>query len=79
MTNKVLIIDDDEELCELVAEYLSVEGFDTAAVHDGERGLETAMSGDYDLAILDVMLPGMSGFDLLRKLRETSAMPVLCR
>ena len=77
MTNKVLIIDDDEELCELVAEYLSVEGFDTTAVHDGEQGLDTALSGNYDLAILDVMLPGMNGFDLLRKLREKSELPVL--
>ena len=75
--NKVLIIDDDEELCELVSEYLTVEGFETECVHDGESGLKSAISGDYDLAILDVMLPKMNGFDVLRKLREKSKLPVL--
>jgi two-component system response regulator CpxR len=75
--NKVLIIDDDEELCDLVSEYLTVEGFETTAIHDGETGLEKALSGDYDLAILDVMLPKLNGFDVLRNLRERSGLPVL--
>lgn len=75
--NRVLIIDDDEELCELVSEYLTVEGFETTCVHDGESGLKRAGSGDFDLAILDVMLPKMNGFDVLRKLREDSEVPVL--
>ena len=72
-----MIIDDDEELCELVSEYLTVEGFETACVHDGESGLKSAISGDYDMAILDVMLPKMNGFDVLRNLREKSTLPVL--
>ena len=75
--NKILIIDDDEELCELVSEYLSVEGFATEAVHDGATGLEKALSGDYEMAILDVMLPKKNGFDVLRELRHTSRLPVL--
>lgn len=75
--NRILIIDDDEELCELVAEYLTVEGFETKAVHDGAAGLESALSGDYDMAVLDVMLPKMNGFDVLRNLRSTSRLPVL--
>jgi two-component system response regulator CpxR len=75
--NKVLIIDDDEELCELVSEYLSVEGFETEAVHDGETGLKRALTGEYGLAILDVMLPKMNGFEVLRSLRAGSKMPVL--
>ncbi len=75
--NRVLIIDDDEELCELVSEYLTVEGFDTDCVHDGESGLKRAGSGEYDLAILDVMMPKMNGFDVLSNLRETSDVPVL--
>jgi two-component system, OmpR family, response regulator CpxR len=74
---RVLIIDDDEELCELVEEYLSAEGFEVEAVHDGEAGLAAASDGNFDLAILDVMLPGLNGFDVLRQLRERSAMPVL--
>jgi two-component system response regulator CpxR len=75
--NKVLIIDDDEELCDLVSEYLTVEGFETTAVHDGEAGLERALSGEYDLAILDVMMPKLNGFDVLKNLREKSGLPVL--
>lgn len=75
--SKVLIIDDDEELCELVSEYLGVEGFDTEVVNDGASGLEAARSGKYDLAILDVMLPKMNGFEVLKNLRTDSSLPVL--
>ncbi len=75
--DKILIIDDDEELCELVSEYLAVEGFDISTVNDGESGLKMALSGEYDLAILDVMLPKMNGFDVLRNLRLESKLPVL--
>jgi two-component system response regulator CpxR len=75
--NKILIIDDDEELCELVSEYLTVEGFETKAVYDGAAGLESALSGNYDMAVLDVMLPKMNGFDVLRSLRDRSRLPVL--
>jgi DNA-binding response OmpR family regulator len=77
LVDRILIIDDDEELCELVSEYLSVEGFEVASVNDGESGLEQALSADHDLVILDVMLPKMNGFDLLRNLRQTSKLPVL--
>ena len=75
--SKILIIDDDEELCELVSEYLSVEGFETEAVHDGETGLQKALTEDYELAILDVMLPRKNGFDVLRDLRKSSKLPVV--
>jgi two-component system, OmpR family, response regulator CpxR len=75
--NRILLIDDDEELCELVGEYLSVEGFEISAVHDGKSGLEKALKGEFDLLILDVMLPKLNGFDVLRRLRENSNIPVL--
>ncbi|MBK9216398.1 MAG: response regulator transcription factor [Chloracidobacterium sp.] len=75
--SRILIIDDDEELCELVSEYLGVEGFSVECFNDGEAGLTAALSDEYDMAILDVMLPKMNGFDVLRKLRETSKLPVL--
>ena len=75
--SKVLIIDDDEELCELVSEYLGVEGFETSVVNDGASGLEAARSGKYDMAILDVMLPKMNGFEVLKNLRTDSKLPVL--
>lgn len=74
---KILLIDDDEELCELVTEYLGVEGFEIDSVNDGENGLKRALSGEYELAILDVMLPKMNGFDVLRTIRETSRLPVI--
>lgn len=73
----MLIIDDDEELCELVSEYLGVEGFDAESVNDGEAGLKKALSGDYEMAILDVMLPKMDGFEVLRNLRKESKLPVI--
>jgi two-component system, OmpR family, response regulator CpxR len=75
--DKILIIDDDEELCELVSEYLTVEGFEISCVNDGAAGLEAALSGEHDMAILDVMLPKMNGFDVLRSLREHSKLPVI--
>ena len=71
------MIDDDRELCEMVAEYMGPEGFKVESVHNGERGLEKALAGNYALILLDVMLPGMNGFDLLRKLRSTSNVRVL--
>ncbi len=75
--NRILIIDDDEELCELVSEYLTGEGFLAEAVHDGESGLRRGLSGEYDLVTLDVMLPKKNGFDVLRELRRASSVPVL--
>jgi len=74
---RILVIDDDVELCSLVAEYLEPEGFEIEAVHDGNRGLEKALSGEHLLVVLDVMLPGSNGFDVLRRLRNTSKIPVL--
>jgi two-component system, OmpR family, response regulator CpxR len=75
--DRILIIDDDFELTSLVTEYLAAEGFRVESVHDGETGLKRATSSAYLLVILDVMLPGMSGFDVLRRLRATSRIPVL--
>jgi DNA-binding response OmpR family regulator len=75
--DRILIIDDDFELCTLVSEYLATEGFRVEAVHDGETGLQRATTGSYLLIVLDVMLPGMSGFDVLRRVRATSRIPVL--
>lgn len=75
--DKILIIDDDEDLCELVGEYLEVEGFEVESVHDGVSGLEKAKDSRQDLVILDVMLPSKNGFDVLRDLRKESSQPVL--
>ena len=75
--NRILVIDDDIELCELLTDYLSPEGFEVETVNDGERGAERALTGGHGLVILDVMLPGMNGFDVLRKIRERSKIPVI--
>ncbi len=74
---RLLIIDDDAELCDLLADYLGQEGFEVSARHDAEGGLAAALAGGHGLVILDVMLPGMSGFEVLRRLRERSRVPVL--
>jgi len=73
----VLLIDDDVELCALLKEFLAREGFSIEMENEGRRGLERSLAGDLDLVILDVMLPGMDGFEILRQLRKKSLVPVL--
>ena len=75
--DRILVIDDDVELCSLVSEYLQSEGFQIECVHNGESGLERALAGDQVLVVLDVMLPGLNGFDVLRRSRDASNIPVL--
>jgi DNA-binding response OmpR family regulator len=74
---RLLLVDDDVELCEILTEYFSAEGFEVESAHDGVRGLERARSGKYALVILDLLLPGMRGLDVLRHLRSDSNVPVL--
>ncbi len=74
---RLLLIDDDEKLCRLLRDYLNPLGYSVDAVHTGTEGLNRALSASYGAVILDVMLPGLNGFDLLRKLRRTSKVPVL--
>lgn len=73
----MLLVDDDVQLCKLLAERLATEGFTIETVHDGSRGLERALSMEYALVVLDLMLPGMGGLDVLRRLRKVSPVPVL--
>jgi DNA-binding response OmpR family regulator len=75
--NSLLIVDDDVELCALLAERLAEDGFDLSAAHNGVDGLERASTGGYSLVILDVMLPRMGGIDVLKQLRARSSVPVL--
>lgn len=74
---RILLVDDDVELCELVTEYLRGEGLEVEVAHDGAAGLDRAVSGEHELLLLDVMLPGLTGFEVLRKLRDGSALPVI--
>ncbi|HEY7885841.1 MAG TPA: response regulator transcription factor [Cellvibrionaceae bacterium] len=73
----ILIIDDDQTLCELLAEYLQSHHMQVDICHDGAAGLEKATNSNPDLILLDVMLPSMNGFEVLRELRKTSRVPVL--
>ena len=74
---RILMIDDDEKLCRLVREYLGAMGYEVESAYTGTEGLEKALGGDYHAVILDVMLPEMDGFELLRQLRAESSVPVL--
>ena len=75
--NTILIIDDDTDLCDLLRDYLTPEGFVVTAVHDGLLGVEQAVAGGPALVVLDVMLPGINGFEVLRRIRAVSRVPVL--
>lgn len=73
----ILIIDDDKKLCRLVSDYLEPMGYAVQAAHNGEDGLDMLKAGDFQAVILDVMMPGMDGFEVLRRLRKISDLPVL--
>jgi DNA-binding response OmpR family regulator len=75
--DRILVIDDDVELCALVSEYLAGEGFRADCVHAGDLGLQRALKAEHVLVVLDVMLPGLNGFEVLRRLRASSRTPVL--
>ncbi|HQU88691.1 MAG TPA: response regulator transcription factor [Denitromonas sp.] len=74
---RVLLVDDDLELSAMLKEYLAQEGFEATTVADGEAGVTEALSGNYDIAVLDVMMPRLNGVDALRRIRQESRMPVL--
>jgi DNA-binding response OmpR family regulator len=74
---RLLLVDDDVELCDILTEYFSGEGFQVEVAHDGVRGLARARSGEHALLILDLLLPGMRGLEVLQQLRSDSNVPVL--
>lgn len=75
--HKVLIIDDDEEFCSLIGEYLADHGYQVSAAHTGPDGITRSSEADWHAIILDVMLPGCDGFEVLRGIRSSSNVPVL--
>lgn len=77
VTPRLLLVDDDEELCELLAEYLASEGFEVALAHDGISGAARALAEHWEVVILDVMMPGMNGFDVLKKIKAATTIPVM--
>ena len=74
---RLLLADDDEELCTMLSAYLSAEGYQTAVAHDGEAALAIATAEDFDLIVLDVMMPGKDGLQVLRELHRRKPTPVL--
>src|SRR5476651_2632493 len=74
---RVLLVDDDRELCQMLTEYLDAEHFDVKSVHDGGDALEELKNSDFEILILDVMLPSLGGFDVLRKLGASYTTPIL--
>jgi two-component system response regulator CpxR len=74
---RILLVDDDRELCQMLCEYLQAEHFEVQSVHDGASALAAIRAGRHDLMILDVMLPGASGFDVLRDLGAGFETPIL--
>ena len=73
----ILLVDDDAELCVLLQEFLQREGFTVECAHEGNQGLAKAIQAGVDLVVLDVMLPGLDGFEILRRLRQQSKVPVI--
>ncbi|MEG0913786.1 MAG: response regulator transcription factor [Oscillospiraceae bacterium] len=77
MPAKILIVEDEEKIARFVELELKHEGYDIRKSTDGRDGLELALSGEYDLMLLDIMLPGLNGIEVIRRLRKTSDMPVI--
>lgn len=75
--SKILIIEDEVSIAELEKDYLELSGFEVDMEHSGDTGLDKALKNDFDLIILDLMLPGMDGFEICRRIREQKNIPVL--
>ena len=75
--SRILIIEDEESIADLERDYLVLSGFDVDICNDGREGLRAAMEGEYDLVILDLMLPGVDGFAIRSKIREEKNMPII--
>lgn len=75
--SRILIIEDDKEISEIERDYLELDGFEADIANNGITGLEKALGGEYDLVLLDLMLPGMDGFSICKRLREKLDIPIL--
>ena len=77
MAEKILLVEDEEKLARMVELELQYEGYQVDKAFDGRTGLDRALSGEYDLVLLDIMLPALSGMEVLRRLRKESQLPVI--
>ena len=73
----ILIVEDDQEIAMLERDYLEIEGFETTLISDGEEAAAAALKGQYDLLLLDLMLPGCNGYEICRRLRDQVDIPIL--
>ncbi|OHE70435.1 MAG: DNA-binding response regulator, partial [Treponema sp. RIFOXYC1_FULL_61_9] len=77
MADRVLVIEDDQSIAELIRDYLEINKMEADLAMDGKQGLEKALASDHDLVVLDLMLPGMDGFEVCRRLRTHTQKPIL--
>ena len=77
--SKILIVEDEEAIADLEKDYLELSGFEVEVANDGETGLKKALENDYDLFILDLMLPGVDGFEICRQVRDEKNTPIIMR
>ncbi|MFM2396914.1 MAG: hypothetical protein RLZZ144_164 [Pseudomonadota bacterium] len=77
MSEKILLIDDDVELVDMIRDYLSQEGFEVVVAHEGETGVREALKGLCAIAVIDVMMPGINGIEVLRRIRKESTLPII--
>lgn len=75
--SKILIIEDDDEISMLERDYLEINGFDAYVISDGSKAIHTALTGEYDLVLLDLMLPGINGYEICREIRDKIDIPIL--
>ena len=75
--SKILIVEDEDAIADLEKDYLELSGFEVQVANDGVKGLELALSDDFNLVILDLMLPGVDGFEICRKVREEKNTPII--
>ena len=75
--SRILIVEDEEAIADLEKDYLELSGFEVEVANDGRAGLEKALAGDYNLIILDLMLPGVDGFEICRKIRDGKNTPII--
>lgn len=75
--SKVLIVEDEDAIAEIERDYLELSGFDVTLASDGKEGLDIALKEDFDIIILDIMLPGMDGFDICKEIRKEKDIPII--
>ena len=75
--SRILIIEDEEAIADLEKDYLELSGFEVSIRNTGDEGLRTALAGEFDLIVLDLMLPGMDGFEICRHIREEKNIPII--